>query len=89
MADAAAWSALRHAVTNLPAAADALLAGTIGSVVTVGATVVDVVVEVDVVASLDEDGGAVVDESLEHAANANTATRGAVRDRTRLGISPT
>jgi hypothetical protein len=90
MADAAAWSPLRHAVTNMRAASSAVAAGTIGSVrVVVGEIVVVVVEVVDVVASLEEDGAAVVDESFEHATNANTATKGAVRDRTRLGIGPT
>jgi hypothetical protein len=91
MADAAVWSPLRHALTNVRAAPDAVLAGTIGSVVVVGAVVVVVVVlvVVEVAASFDEGGVAVLDEPFEHAANANTATRGAVRDSTRLGICPT
>jgi hypothetical protein len=68
------------------AASGALPAGTIGSVVVVVAIVV---VVVEVVAALDEEGFPVLDESFEHALNASTATRGAVMDRTRLGISPT
>jgi hypothetical protein len=86
MAAAAPWSPLRHALTNARAASEALPAGTIGSVVVVGAVVVVVVV-----GALDEEVSVVGEPSFEHAASIHTQTmnRAAAGDEARRGIGPT